>query len=211
MTGMRICVYMFCMYSVIWDTIHGHRPLPDGITCGEQFSDSTSALNIPDPSISWAAHRLITCDEPVFWLKATFTDLEDIMFTAGVPIIERFADVQVNLVIIGPELPPLNTSAYIPSEIREGIEPGEGALLIEAPEDQSECNYVMSEELSAEVDVQEERCTFVEQFTNTASYVMFDDIYKNTSAGEYRFALYNRRNTTAKIWYPSPRPWVRGR
>merc|ERR1719189_1943437 len=89
--------------------VHAHRSLPSGVTCGNQFSTEDDALTIPDPTISWAAYRILTCDAPVMWLKGDFEAGQSMQFTMGLPELERFADVRGSVVIIGPGMPQLST------------------------------------------------------------------------------------------------------
>ena len=46
------------------------------------------------------------CDAPVFWLKAqTVRAGQNLAFSAGIPVVSRFADTRVAVAIIGPGLP----------------------------------------------------------------------------------------------------------
>jgi hypothetical protein len=121
-----------------------------------------------------------------------------------VPFIPRFDAAQVNVVIIGPGLPPLSHSSLIPNEINSSIGEGEGAIFIESPEDQGNCNHTIGDAI-----IQGGRCIFANvSGSNGTSYAMFEDTFETSSAGEYRFAVYNRMETTAKLWlqvvFPKP-------
>merc|ERR1740123_2813239 len=136
-----------------------HRSLPPGVTCGNQFSSAATALEVPNPEISWASYRITTCDKPVFWLKAANAkEKQPLFMTVVVPLIERFADVRISVLVIGPGLPELSSDemAKVPAEVLAQIPSGEGAALLESPEDQRSCSH-LGEVMSEHSDIKDDR------------------------------------------------------
>ena len=125
---------------------------------------------------------------------------QNLSFIAGTPELERFEEVRINMVMIGPGLPSPNFSGGVPEEIRSAIGDGEGAVLIRSPEDQGNCNYISRVAATVPVEVQNGRCLYTDMVGNLTSFVMFGNVLPVTTPGDYRFAMYNAMNTTAKAW-----------
>jgi hypothetical protein len=190
------------MLSLLLGVATAHRSLPSGVTCGNQFSSPDDALNIPDPLISWATYRIVTCDAPVAWWKGHFDAGQNIEYTLGVPVLERFVDTRVAVVIIGPGLPTLVDDAeVVPQEISYDIGDGEGAVLMVAPEDQSTCDHIKSEEMRTHTDIKDDKCHFYEEYGGAHSWVQIDEQLFAADAGVYRFAVFNTKKTTTKLWF----------
>eukprot|EP00662_Eupelagonemidae_sp_cell21_P057697 gene57697-biopygen17165 len=82
-----------------------HRSFPHGgVTCGEQFSTPDDALVIPNPQISWATSRILTCDAPIFWLEGDMVAGFNVQFTSLQLVIDRFETVRTAVAVIGPGL-----------------------------------------------------------------------------------------------------------
>lgn len=189
--------------AALWATIAAHRSLPSGVTCGNQFNSSTTALTIPDPKISWASYRILSCDAPIFWLKGQVDAGQMLSFTAGLPVLSRFSGVRVSVVIIGPGLPQLSGAeqAKVPAAVIANVKAGEGAFLIETPSDQSTCNHVHSKEMTASSQVKDNRCHFHEEYGDSHSWVLIDDNRTALATGEHRFAIFTITNQAAKVWF----------
>mmetsp|Transcript_17243 Transcript_17243/g.22002 ORF Transcript_17243/g.22002 Transcript_17243/m.22002 type:complete len:692 (+) Transcript_17243:150-2225(+) len=195
-------VLCFSGHSFLNNVAMAHRTLPDGVTCGNQFNSSSTALVIPNTAISWASYRIMTCDEPNTWYEGSFIEGQVIKFTVGVPRLERFAHVRMNVVITGPNLPLLSTleKAEIPQAILDEIG-GNGAVLFEAPEDQSTCVHLTSQEMQFASEVVGSRCEFHEEFGDSHSWVLLDEKLMLNSTGTFRMVLYNRKQTATKAWF----------
>ena len=146
-----------------------HRSLPQGVTCGSQFNSSDTALTVPNPAVSWASYRIFTCDEPVFWLEAEAVEGgQTLHFTATVPVLDRFAGARITAALIGPGLPALTTdtdTSNVPQDVvTYAEENGHGVSIYKSPEDQSTCDHLQSEAMSAESEVVDGRCHFYERF-----------------------------------------------
>ena len=129
---------------------------------------------------------------------------QDVSFSAGIPQLMRFTDSRLNLVIIGRDLPELDTSEYIPFEILSDIGDGEGAMLVASPDTQATCDYVESEGLrpnTTSFGIEDGRCVVHDTVFNISSFLMFDVVNMRVKEGQYRMALYNRKNTTTKLWF----------
>lgn len=121
-------------------------------------------------------------------------------FTAGLPVIDRFANVRMVVAVIGPGLPALSDTAQIPSAVRNAIPSGEGAVLFESPEDQSTCNHVMSNEMQSSSEVKNNRCHFHEEYGDTHSWTLIDNNVTAVNKGTYHMAVYTKSMGNAKVW-----------
>mmetsp|Transcript_397 Transcript_397/g.1363 ORF Transcript_397/g.1363 Transcript_397/m.1363 type:complete len:651 (-) Transcript_397:103-2055(-) len=183
------------------NVVVAHRPLPPGVTCSNQFNASDTPLVVPNPRISWAAYRILTCDAPIFWLSAEDVDVgQNLSFTVTIPVIDRFADVRAHVLVIGPGLPELSGAdeALVPAGAVAAIQSGEGAVLYMGPEDQSSCAHLFSDMMTMASDVTDGRCHFHEPYGDTHSWVVLDDMLTAVGNGTYRFAAFTG-GTTAKL------------
>jgi hypothetical protein len=153
--------------------------------------------------ISFATTRIQTCDKPVFWAKGTAERAsQSLEFTLGVPVLERFKDVRLGVVVIGPGLAALSDpNGIVPAEISGNVGADEGAVLYESPADQSTCAHLASEEMQGASEVTEGRCRFFETYGESHSWVLMDQALITPQAGEYRFAIWVTTQTTAKFWF----------
>jgi len=128
-------------------------------------------------------------------------------FTSLTPNKERFKDVRVSVLTIGPGLPSLteDEKARVPSEVLADIKAGEGAVLKEAPEDQTTCKHLASSEMTnatgpvKSVESAGERCHFHEPYGDSHSWVLLDENVVAAESGMHRFAVWNPKKTTAKL------------
>jgi len=178
-----------------------------GVHCGTQFNTSANALVIPNPKISWSTRWIATCNNPVLWLKGDMDKGFKMEFTSLTPNKERFKDVRVNVLTIGPGLPSLTDAekAHVPAEVLADIKAGEGAVLKIAPENQTTCKHLASPEMTEacgsvkSVESAGERCHFHEPFGDSHSWVLLDENVVAAESGEHRFAVWNPKKTTAKL------------
>jgi len=196
---MLISVIVGCLSVSL---VASHRSLPPGVTCGNQFSTSSTALEVPNPRISWAAYRILTCDAPLFWVAAPNVDVgQNLFFTVTVPVIERFAPARVHVLVIGPGLPRLSAEdeALLHPDAVAAIGANEGAVLYTSPEDQSSCAHVHSDEMSGGSDVMNSRCHFHEPYGDTHSWVLLDDHIVALASGTHRFAVSSTDGSPLKL------------
>jgi len=176
--------------------IKGHRSLPSGILCGSQFSSPDSALEIPNPKISWASYGIYTCDDPVMWFDAYADENQELHFTALVPVIERFEGSRMSVAIIGPGLGVFPDDA--PSFLKEyATEKNIGGVIHKSPEDQSTCDHLKSVMIQHS-DILDDRCHFHEPYGDSHLWVVLDEIQNVSESGSYKIAVYEENGSTAK-------------
>jgi hypothetical protein len=157
-----------------------NRAIPfNGATCSPQFSTPEAALTIPDSAISWLTSRVFTCEDPIFWLDTeAVIPGQELAFTVGVPLVDRFEGVRMTVVFMGPSLPALLPDGHeLPEDITDLLESDSslGAIVFESPEDQSTCDHLKSEAMREHTEVMEGRCFFFEEHTGTANWIILDD------------------------------------
>ena len=178
---------------------HAHRSLPSGITCGSQFSSPEAPLVVPNPKISWANYAIFDCNDPIAWYEATTTENQLLEFTITVPVIPRFEDVRMSVVIVGEGLPDLNQDGSVPDAVKDYVDSeGVGAVVFHSPEVQSTCAHLTSEEMIEATTVQDSRCHFYEPFGGSNFWVVLDDNYSVPMPSTYKIALYESNSSTAK-------------
>jgi len=176
-----------------------HQSIPSGITCGSQFSFPDTPLTIPNPKISWANYNIHTCEHPVTWYEAEAEKNQELKFTSLVPVIERFVDVLMTSVFIGPGLPTLPGNSNVPNSVAQYAEEnGFGGVVFKSNQDQTTCDHLTSKEMIDTSAVLNGRCTFYEPFSNSSLWVLSDDIIKVPESAIYKIALYEENGFTAK-------------
>jgi len=190
---------LFGILAAWQQLVVAHRSLPSGTTCGSQFFSPETALTIPNPLVSWASYRIFDCDQPVFWLDAqTETENQTLHFTVTIPVIERFEDVRMSVVIIGPDLPSLSADANVPEDVSNYInENNMGASLFESLANQTTCDHLQSVMGDAS-SVVDDRCHFYEPFGGSNSWVVLDESYPVETVANYKIAVFVEGGTTAK-------------
>jgi len=182
-------------------TTMAHRSLPSGITCGPQFSSPDTPLTIPNPTISWSNDGIYTCDNPINWLEAAADADQELKFTITVPVIDRFVDVRMSAVFIGPGLPTLLASQNtgVPNSVLQyAADNAMGGMVFKSPQDQSTCNHLTSQIMIDASTVKDGRCHFYEPFTSSNLWVVMDRIISATESGTYKVAVYEENGFTAK-------------
>lgn len=171
---------LFFTLTLVAKQTDAHRPLATKPSCDSDYGSSDTAMNIPDPSISWAHQHYADCTNQAIWM--TFTNPSaDFQFYvgAGVPVVDRFASVRANALIIGPGLPPLDQETFdsLPEQVQAdpiwNSNDNIGAYYHVSPQDQSTCNHlgVVMQESSTVVNG---RCDFFEPFSQTNSWRVLD-------------------------------------
>ena len=206
---LTLYTWIFLASSFLLGVVHGHRSLPSGITCGEQFSSPDTPLIIPNSEISWANYGIYTCDHPIQWYEVSNVEpTQELKFTVTVPVLERFQDVRMAVTILGPGLPQLpdssnvpGTRAIIPDEIRQyATQNNVGGVIFLSPDTQSTCDHLTNMEMIVESSVKSGRCHFYEPFGDSNLWVVLDDILRvpATAGGTYKIAVYEQYGSTAK-------------
>jgi len=182
-------------------TTSAHRSLPSGITCGPQFSSPDTPLTIPNPTMSWANYGIYTCENPVNWLEATADADQELKFTITIPAIDRFADVRMSTVFIGPGLPtllPAQNTGVPTSVLQYAADNAMGGMVFKSPQDQSTCDHLTSPTMIDASTVKDGRCNFYEPFTSSNLWVIMDNILAAPESGTYKVAVYEENGFTAK-------------
>ena len=189
--------------------VAAHRGLLTKPSCDDDFGSSSTALVIPDPSISWAFKHYLDCTHRSVWSKFTNDMSVNRMFYVGVgiPPKERFGHVRADALIIGPGLPELTDDEwnYIPNDIKS--DPiwnanGKKAYLFKSPEDQSSCAH-LGVVMQQHCTVKNGRCDFYETFGQTNSWRVLDAdanlIPAGNSGGEYYVAVWLQNHESSKL------------
>mmetsp|Transcript_3932 Transcript_3932/g.5960 ORF Transcript_3932/g.5960 Transcript_3932/m.5960 type:complete len:227 (-) Transcript_3932:381-1061(-) len=178
---------------------HAHRSLPSGITCGSQFTSPQTPLVIPNPKISWANYAIFDCENPIAWYEAEASENQELKFTLTIPVIPRFEDVRMSVVIVGEGLPDLAQDTNVPDSVANYVaDKGMGAVVFESPQDQTTCDHLVSELMGKSTTVKDARCHFYEPFGGSNFWVVMDDEYAVPKSGTYKIAIYETNASTAK-------------
>jgi hypothetical protein len=92
---------------------NAHRPMLTRPSCDSDYGSSQAALKVPDATISWSFKHYADCTNRALWIVVDKNPYNNFYFYVGVgvPTLDRFASVRVDAVVIGPELPTLNSIA----------------------------------------------------------------------------------------------------
>lgn len=167
----------FILLATLLKSSSAHRSLPGAITCGPQFGSPDTPLVIPNTKISWANYGIYTCEDPITWFEADADEDQELKFTVTVPVLDRFEDVRMTVVIIGPGLPTLPNDDNVPNSVRKYAGDNNfGGLIYKSPLNQSTCDHLTSPEMIKESFVEDGRCFFYEPFSDTNNWVIMDEI-----------------------------------
>jgi len=189
------------LFATILVKVDAHRAVPNGITCGPQFSSPDTPLIIPNPRISWANYGIYTCEHPVTWFEATADANQELEFTITVPEIDRFVDTRMAIVVIGPGLPQLTPEAnpdVLDSIIQYASDSGLGGEVYTSPSNQSTCDHLISSNMIDATTVKNEHCHFYEPFSSSNMWVVLDELLAAPESGTYMIAVYEQNGSTAK-------------
>merc|ERR1719253_2070827 len=79
-----------------------HRGVLTRSSCDDDFGSSSTALPIPDPSISWSFKHYLDCTHRAVWMKFTNPSADFKFYVGvGVPPVQRFEALRADTVIIG--------------------------------------------------------------------------------------------------------------
>jgi len=183
-----------------------HRGLTRGPSCDEDFGLATTALQVPDPKISWAFDHYLDCTHRAVWTKFTNPEADFKFYVGvGIPPVTRFAALRADAVIIGPGLPALSAAeqALLPAEVRDSPVwngQGIGGILHRSPQDQSTCAH-LGKVMNDSSSVRNGRCDFFEPWGKTNSWRVLDadeNVIPNAGA-EYHVAVWFQQHQSGKL------------
>lgn len=127
--------------ALIASSTPAHFPLVNAASGGPTFYSLATAVEVGDIDRSQATNRVAFCNYPYFWFKFDApSGFETLMVGSTVPVIERFFDTRVAVVVIGPGLSTDFTG--IPQAIVDQIPAGMGATAVPAVDDVSKCDWM---------------------------------------------------------------------
>lgn len=159
--------------------IPAHRGVLTRPSCDDDFGSSTTALPIPDASISWAFQHYFDCTNRALWMSFDNPSSNFSFYVGvGIPTLDRFAYIRADALIVGPGLPALETEVLegLPDEVKNDpilTTPGFGAYFHQGPQDQSTCDH-LGTVMAQESTVFNGRCDFFEPFSQTHSWRLLD-------------------------------------
>ncbi|CAK9059106.1 unnamed protein product, partial [Durusdinium trenchii] len=178
------------------------RPMVNGVSCGQRFAHPSDALQVPDLEDYWGAHRIVTCDAPVFWVNFSlsgntkrYLDISaGTLHPASSFSSDRLWDLRVDALVLAPGLPQLDPSTL---EIDLPAEVGSFGQLLQSPEDVSTCAH---RETQLAVQVRQGLCGYFDNFGawGVWSSVLLDRHVEVSGDGLVAFWL--RGGTTGKFW-----------
>jgi hypothetical protein len=140
-----------------------------------QFSQKENAWFIQDVDVSIVLYHQVTCEAPEVWMAFETEEPGDIFFQLGVPAIERLSDYRPAIALLAPGLPP--ATEELPFDVPSHL----GVHLID------------TEDLDIPAD-------FFEPFTQTASWILFEDTVALPEAGRGYVVAYHPLRETGKLW-----------
>eukprot|EP00913_Durusdinium_trenchii_P001002 g923.t2 len=164
--------------------------------------NAADALQVPDLEDYWGAHRIVTCDAPVFWVNFSlsgntkrYLDISaGTLHPASSFSSDRLWDLRVDALVLAPGLPQLDPSTL---EIDLPAEVGSFGQLLQSPEDVSTCAH---RETQLAVQVRQGLCGYFDNFGawGVWSSVLLDRHVEVSGDGLVAFWL--RGGTTGKFW-----------
>lgn len=177
-----------------------HRPMVNGVSCGQRFGSSNDPLEVPDLEEYWGAHRVVTCDAPVFWVNFSVSGnvkrFLDISAGSLHPFSsfgsERLWDLRIDALVLAPGLPVLETSS-----LEIDVPAGSRGVLLKSADDASTCRHA---ETGLNVKVYQGLCGYFDNFGSWGVYssVLLDRHVEVDSPGLVTFWLRGLR--TGKFW-----------
>ncbi|CAE7459424.1 unnamed protein product [Symbiodinium sp. CCMP2592] len=137
----------------------------NGVSCGSLFGSPEAPLQVPDLTEYWGAHRVATCDAPVFWLNFSVPDSTrrylDVSAGSLHPASSfgsgRLLGLRVDAVVMSEDQPELDTS-----QLEISLPPGmTKGVLLQSAEDVSSCRHTETEMVT---EVNQGMCAFYDSF-----------------------------------------------
>jgi hypothetical protein len=171
--------FLLLLGSNLLLSVLSHGPATSKPSCGVDYGSSLEALHIVDPTISWSFQHYSDCTNRGVWISFDNHSV-NASFYVGVriPNIDRFSDVRMDALLIGPGLAILTEEEWsvVPKEIKEDTvwdDSANGALLLQSPNDQSTCNHLATV-TSKESHVNNGRCDYYEPIGGKHSWPILD-------------------------------------
>jgi hypothetical protein len=134
---------------------------------------SQKAFEVIDPDISIALYAEMTCTADTLWMHMDTEGIDEVWIELGVPELDRLSDYRPSVAIVAEGLP----EADVPFELPANM----GARVIHTDE----------------VEVPED---FFEPFTQTSSWVLFQDWVEVPTDTDVYLVAYNPEEITGKLW-----------
>jgi len=205
-SGGRNLVVQVCVAATFLLDTFSHRGLLQRSSCDNDFGNSSTALVIPDASISWYLSHYLDCTHRAVWTRFVSSGSNFKFYVGlGTPTRSRFGGLRANALIVGPGLPQLSAQdlASLPSEVRNDpvvSSSSMGAILHRSPANQGTCDH-MGAVMKGETSVVNGRCNFYEPFSRTNSWRLLDAdgniIPQN--GGTYYVSVWLQQHTSGKI------------
>jgi hypothetical protein len=140
-----------------------------------EFSQKESAWFIEDVDVSIVLYHQVTCEAPEIWMAFETEEPGDIFVQLGVPSIDRLSDYRPSIALLAPGLPPATEA--LPFDVPSHL----GVHVID------------TEDLDVPAD-------FFEPFTQTASWILFEDTVALPQAGRGYVVAFHPLRETGKLW-----------
>lgn len=177
-----------------------HRPMVNGVSCGQRFGSATDPLEVPDLEEYWGAHRVVTCDAPVFWVNFSVSGNVKRFLDISAGSLHPFSsfrsnrlwDLRIDALVLAPGLPVLDTSS-----LEIDVPAGSSGVLLQSADDASTCRHA---ETGLNVKVYQGLCGYFDNFGSWGVYssVLLDRHVEVDSPGLVAFWLRGLR--TGKFW-----------
>lgn len=149
--------------------LQAHKPISNTGTADE----SSRAIQIEDPAVSYVVYHEVTPQTPRVWLKLEVEARYSLYVSLGVPVIERLEDYRPALAVIGPGLPEVELPFDTPAEM------GGVVFTTDSVTDPS---------------------FFHEPFTGTDSWIYVEEYVRLPQTGTYYIVGYHPLDTPGKLW-----------
>lgn len=196
--------------SLLFPSSYGHRGLLTRGSCDNDFGSSLTALPVPDATISWAFKHYFDCSQRAVWARFKNPEANFKFYVgAGVPPVQRMAQLRADAIIIGPGLPKLSAGEIdaLPPAVRNdpifsGVLANRtiGALLFKSPEDQSTCSH-LGTVMQKHTKVVKGRCDFYEPYGRTHSWRVLDadNNVMPVDGAYYHVAVWLQQHQSGKV------------
>jgi hypothetical protein len=138
-----------------------------------EYSAPEDAFWVADPEVSIVLYHEVSCSEPQLWMQLWLDPALPLYLQVGVPVIDRLADYRPSVAVLGPGLPELE----LPFDVPDGL----GGILIET-------------------DGVDEPGDFYEPFSQTDSWILYEDTLTLPEAGLGYIVAWDPEETTGKMW-----------
>ena len=138
-----------------------------------EYSSPDSAFWVADPEVSIVLYHEVSCERPQLWMQLWLDPTQPLYLQLGVPVIDRLANYRPSIAVLGPGLPEIE----LPFAVPDGL----GGILLET-------------------DDVEQPGDFYEPFSQTDSWILFEDTLDMPEAGLGYIVAWDPQDTTGKLW-----------